>query len=120
MLGGALGSGGRYLVATWMLARFGTGFPWGTLAVNAVGSLVLGAVTQFATVPGALHPDARILLTTGVLGGFTTYSTFNHETLQFVASGSLWMAAGNVVATVSTCLIAGFVGMALTRVLAAI
>lgn len=117
MLGGALGSGARYLVANWMLLRFGPAFPWGTLGVNALGSLMLGAVMQFAAVPGALHPDARILLTTGVLGGFTTYSTFNQETLQLVAAGNSGLAAANVAITVSTCLIAGFVGMALARLM---
>ncbi len=124
MLGGALGSGARYLIATWTLARFGPNFPWGTVLVNVLGSFALGCVMQFATLPaasgsGGMHPDVRVFLTTGVLGGFTTYSTFNYDTLHLVQAGSVGLATANVVGTVITCLVAGFAGIGLARLLAA-
>lgn len=123
MLGGALGSGARYLVAIWLLARLGPGFPWGTLTVNVLGSFALGWVMQIAAFPPTwlplgVHPETRIFLTTGVLGGFTTYSTFNFETLHYLQAGVWTLAAANVVGTLTTCLIAGFAGVGAARMLA--
>ncbi len=72
-LGGAVGSGARYLVSTWVLAALGPAFPWGTLAVNAIGSFLLGALMHVGLSTDLLSPTLRIALSTGVLGGFTTF-----------------------------------------------
>ena len=116
-LGGAVGSGARYLVSTWALATLGPAFPWGTLAVNAIGSFLLGALMHVGLSTDLLSPTLRFALSTGVLGGFTTYSTFNYETLQYVRDGALRLAALNVGTTVILCLAAGLLGLAAARAL---
>jgi CrcB protein len=115
--GGALGSGARYLVATAMARAVGVGLPWGTLAVNASGSFLI-ALVMGAAATGALSEEGRLLLATGVLGGFTTYSSFNHETLALAAQGRLAAAAGYAALTFCACLAAGLAGLATVRALA--
>jgi len=109
-LGGAIGSGARYLLSGWVLARLGPGFPWGTLAVNVGGSFLLAFLMTAGMLTG--HPSAtfRLALGTGVLGGFTTYSTFNYETLVYLREEAAGLAAANVGATVVGCLVAGWLG----------
>ena len=114
-LGGAAGSGARYLLTGWIQERTGTGFPWGTLGVNVSGSFLLGVVVQFASGTRSLSPTAQATLTIGVLGGFTTYSTFNQETLTRLQQGSWALAAANLLATVVGCLVAGLLGQAVAR-----
>ena len=114
-LGGAAGSGARYLVTGWVSERMGAGFPWGTLCVNIVGSFLLGAIMQFASTASSFSPTTQVALTIGVLGGFTTYSTFNYEMLASFQAGAWALAAGNLVATVVGCLAAGFLGQAAMR-----
>lgn len=113
-LGGAFGSGARYLVSTWVANALGSEFPKGTLAVNVTGSFLLSLV-MVAALSGVASPNARLFLGTGVLGGYTTYSSFNHETLALVEQGSLGLAAANVALTVVGCLAAGLAGLALGR-----
>lgn len=115
VLGGGVGSGARYLLSAWMLERFGPGFPWGTFAVNVVGSFLLGVVMQLGHAGASLSLEARLFLSTGLMGGFTTYSTFNYETLRLLQAGSLPLALGNVGLTLSSCLAAGALGVALVR-----
>ena len=117
-LGGALGSGARYLVSLWALRVLPPGFAWGTLMVNVLGSLALGFVVQYALDAETLAPSWRLFVTTGVLGGFTTYSTFNQETIALAQTGHFGLAAVNVVATLTACLAAGFAGVALGRLAA--
>jgi CrcB protein len=101
-LGGALGSGARYLISM--------SLPNGTLIVNLVGSFAIAAVI-------ALMPptDVRLMIVTGVLGGFTTYSAFNEQTLEMLRTSGWGGAAANVAVTVVGCLIAGFAGVWLAR-----
>ena len=87
-VGGAVGSVLRYLTSVAALEWLGAAFPWGTLAVNAIGSLVIGAMAG-ADVEGS----ARLLLVTGVLGGFTTFSTFAYEAAGLAGSGKAGLAA---------------------------
>ena len=98
--GGALGSVGRFLTGEWMTRLSGTGFPWGTLAVNLAGSLLAGLV--FAWLAGRDGAGAwlRLLLMVGVLGGFTTWSSFALETLLLGRSGNTGAALAYVVASV--------------------
>ena len=113
--GGAAGTGARYLLSGWALAAFGSAFPWGTLAVNLIGSFLLGFLMQVGLATSLLSPTLRLSLTTGVMGGFTTYSTFNHETIRYIQDGSWPVALGNVAATLIGCLLAGVVGLAVGR-----
>jgi CrcB protein len=110
-LGGAAGTGARYLLSGWLLRAAGPGFPWGTLAVNVIGSFLLGLIMQVSLTTGLISPALRLALTTGVMGGFTTYSTFNYETLQYLQQNE-WLAAfTNVAVTLLVCLAAGALGV---------
>lgn len=116
-LGGAAGSGLRYLVSGWVLRALGTSFPYGTLAVNLLGSFLLGALMHLGLSTEWLTPTLRLALTTGAMGGFTTYSTFSYETMRLVEDGAWALASVNVAATVVLCLGAAFAGLAAGRLL---
>jgi CrcB protein len=112
--GGAIGSGARYLFSTAIARVFGN-FPFGTLGVNVLGSFLASVVMVLALERSALAPDLRFFLVTGVLGGFTTYSSFNYETLHLAQSGAPGLAAVNVAVTLVACLLAGLAGIWLAR-----
>jgi CrcB protein len=114
-LGGAAGTGARYLFGGWAQRTFGVGFPYGTLIINAVGSFLLVIIMHLSLETGAISPDARVILGTGVMGGFTTYSTFNFETFRLIQQGSFGLAALYLLATVVGCLGAGALGLVLAR-----
>jgi fluoride exporter len=114
-LGGAAGTGARYLLSSFFLRVAGPSFPYGTLAVNLIGSFLLGFILQTALATDLLSPTARVTLATGVMGGFTTYSSFNYETLRLWQSGVWQLAALNVVFTLVGCLVAGLLGQLLAR-----
>ncbi len=109
-IGGAVGTGARYLLCEWALATFGAQFPFGTLLVNVLGSFLLALLTVLGLETTALSPTLRLVLTTGVMGGFTTYSTFSYETLRCFQIGAWWAGIGNVLATVLGCLAACLLG----------
>jgi fluoride exporter len=114
--GGAIGTGARYLIAT-AAVRATAKFPVGTLTVNIVGSFFISFVMTLALQKGStISDDARLFLTTGVLGGFTTYSSFNFETLRLAQGGAL--AATYVAVTFIGCLVAGLLGMQAARLIA--
>jgi len=114
-LGGAVGSGARYLLSGWVLRVLGTGFPWGTLAVNLLGSFLLALILQVGLETGTPSPTWRLALTTGAMGGFTTYSTLNNETLTYLRESAWLLGALNVAGTVLGCLLAGLAGLAVAR-----
>jgi CrcB protein len=114
-VGGAAGTGARYWLSGWAQRHVGSGFPAGTLAVNVVGSFLLGALMEIGVTGGLLGPTLRIALTTGVMGGFTTYSTFNYETIEYLREGAWALGITNVAATVLVCLGAGVAGLAAAR-----
>lgn len=121
-LGGGLGAVCRYLVTTQVGARFGTMFPWGTLSVNLLGSLlmgwILGLILLLTERTGSgLGEAARLLLTVGFLGGFTTFSSFSMETLTLLRGGSLFYALANIGMNVILGLLAAWLGLALSRLL---
>lgn len=97
-LGGMLGASARFLLGTWILARAGTAFPWGTLAVNVLGCFCIGGFGAFAPRAG-WGDSARLFLVTGFLGAFTTFSAFGAETHHLLtvqrqpASAALYVAA---------------------------
>jgi CrcB protein len=116
-LGGALGSGARYLVSLGAAAALGIAFPYGTLIVNVAGSFAVAFVMHMAMTGEVLSPEWRLLLTTGVMGGFTTYSTFNYETLGYFREGAWGVATLNIAVTLFGCLAAGLAGFALARLI---
>ena len=113
-LAGGLGSVARYAVGLSAIAAFGVGFPYGTLIVNLAGCFGLGMVVQLA-IAGAWHHDVRAALAAGFLGGFTTYSSFNQETLTMLTSGAPGAAALNVAITLTGGLAAGALGLTAGR-----
>jgi CrcB protein len=114
-LGGAVGTAARYLIAIGAPRLLGTSFPYATLIVNVVGSFLLGAVMHVGLTTNLMTPGLRLVLTTGVMGGFTTYSTFNYETMEYLHQGAFWLAGLNVVATLLLCILAGALGLASAR-----
>jgi CrcB protein len=118
-VGSAFGGGARYVLALAALRWLGPTFPYGTLAVNVVGSYAVGLLMHVALETTLVPPGARIFLATGVLGGLTTYSSFNYETLTLATEGEWELAALNLLATVLGCLLAGVLGIVTGRAVVA-
>ena len=117
-LGGAIGSVARYGVGALAAQLLGAAFPWGTLMVNLSGSFLISLVMHVALAGTAISLELRIFLTTGIMGGFTTYSSFNYETLALINQRAYGLASLNLAATVVGCLVAGVLGLAAGRGLA--
>jgi len=115
-LGGALGSMLRFGIGTLIDSGMskGTGpiFPWGTVIVNITGCFIIGFVFTISTAEGRLYmsPLTRNFITIGILGGYTTFSSFSWQTLVLVQSGQRWEAAANVVLSVVLCLVGVWLG----------
>ncbi len=117
MAGGALGSGARYLVSNQVQRLADSGFPFGTLAVNALGSLVLGVVIGLSLESEAFDPRIKLAVGTGFLGGFTTWSSFGVETARLLEDGLLLQGVGNVLLQLGLGLPAAALGLWLARAL---
>ena len=116
-LGGALGSVARYTLSGWILHHtIDWKFPAGTFAVNVIGCLVAGVLAGLAEKHGLLSPDARLLLFTGVLGGFTTFSAFGLETMFLLKRGDIMVAGLNIVLSVLVGLLALWFGLGLASI----
>ena len=111
-IGGGLGSVARFALSGLVARRIGETFPWGTLAVNVTGSLLIGFIAA-ATAPEGrwlVTPGARQFVMLGLLGGFTTFSSFSLQTLELMRDGDWLRAAGNVVLSFVLCLAAVWLG----------
>jgi len=109
---GGTGCVARYLVG---LAIGRRGFPWATLAVNVVGSFLIVLVFEAALIRKDVPTNLQLALTTGFLGGFTTYSSFDFETTRLVLDGHVARGAANVAVTLIACFAAGLAGLWLAR-----
>ena len=112
-LGGALGAAARFQVGLFTARWSGLGspFPWGTLTVNILGSLAMGALMGWFARTGQGSEAMRLGLTVGVLGGFTTFSAFSAELVTMIHRGHLLMAAGYGTASVIAGMVALFIGL---------
>lgn len=114
-IGGAVGSVCRYLAGVVALRLFGPAFPWGTLFVNLTGSFAIGVLTELLARRFNAPMELRVLLVTGFLGGFTTFSSFSLDTIVLYERGAFALAAAYVMASVVLSLGATFAGMAVIR-----
>ena len=116
-LGAAIGANLRYGLASWAAQRLGTGWPYGTFIINVLGCLAIGALLTLAATRLPLSEPLRLLLVTGLLGGFTTFSTFGFEGFTLITSGN-WVGAGlYLVGSVVVGLAAVFLGASLVRLI---
>lgn len=116
-VGGALGATARYLVALWAATHWGTQFPLGTLLINVSGSCVLGVYLTLAIERFTGNPAVRLLVATGFLGAYTTFSTFSVEALRLIESGDAAAALAYVVASVVLSIVAAAIGMIVAHTL---
>lgn len=116
-LGSALGGVGRYWLSGLIARRFGEVFPIGTLVVNVTGSFLIGLVATLTDPEGRLliHPTARQFIMVGILGGYTTFSSFSLQTLDLAREGQWLYAAANVILSVALCLLAVWLGHVLAQ-----
>ncbi|MGW3337493.1 fluoride efflux transporter CrcB [Streptomyces sp. NPDC001009] len=114
IVGGMAGAPLRYLTDRAVQKRHDAAFPWGTLTVNVLGCLILGLLTGAVTA-GAASSHVQLLIGTGLCGALTTYSTFSYETLRLTETGTRYLAAANVAASVAAGLGAAFMGTALAE-----
>jgi CrcB protein len=116
-LGGFLGANARYWLGGWIQDRFGSGFPWSTFVINVSGSFVLGLfmvlVTERLTVPRA--PVLRLVVAIGFVGAYTTFSTFEWETLSLVSAGAWLRGFGNALGSLVAGFLAVWLGVWLAR-----
>lgn len=116
MIGGGIGAGGRHLVSLAALRLFGPGFPYGTLAVNVIGSLVMGLFIGWLVKHEIGNLQAvRYFVATGILGGFTTFSAFSLDTAVLWERGDVHLALFYVLISVILSIVAVFAGLMLMR-----
>jgi CrcB protein len=114
---GGLGCLARYGVSVWAAATLGTRFAYGVLGVNVVGSLLLGAVMEFAMRSQVLSADLRLGICVGFMGGFTTFSTFAYDSWRLFETGQWFAASLNMLLNVALCIAGAAIGIALVRLL---
>jgi fluoride exporter len=112
-LAGGLGSGLRYVLVGWATRTFGGAWPYGVLIVNVLGSFALGLVAMVAATK--LGPSMRAVIGAGFLGGLTTYSAFNQDTITLLDRKMYGQAAAYVVVMIAACLVAGACGVTIAR-----
>lgn len=123
LIGGALGSAARFAMSVWIDEKAVSDFPWGTFAVNVVGSFIIGLMAGFSGPNSPLvvpFPElARVFIMVGICGGFTTFSSFSLQTIHLMETGHWLLAGGYVLLSVVLCLLATAGGLALVQAMAA-
>ena len=114
-VGGGIGAGLRYVFSVGALRLFGAGFPWGTLGINVVGSLFMGAFVELSLRRFGGSQELRLFVATGILGGFTTFSAFSLDFAQLFERGQMGAAAGYAIASVIFSILAVFAGLWVAR-----
>lgn len=119
-LGGAIGTVARYVTSLVALRWFGPEFPYGTLIVNLSGAFLIGLVQELGAEAAVVSDNTRLFLTTGMMGGLTTYSTFSYETVRLMEANAWAQAWLNVVLTTAICLGLCFLGIVVGRLVLSI
>ncbi|MCX6133436.1 MAG: fluoride efflux transporter CrcB [Ignavibacteriales bacterium] len=114
--GGGIGAVTRYWLSGLIHQRFGTEFPSGTLMVNIIGCFLIGVLMSMLEDRFVVYPSLRIFLTIGILGGFTTFSSFSFETVALLRDGEVFYASANVLLSVGTCLGGTWLGYSLGKI----
>lgn len=117
-VGGGLGSAARYLVGVWTADLVGASFPWGTLTVNIAGCFIIGVIATLADETSKIGPQPRLFLVIGVLGGFTTFSSFSLDAYRLLEKSEPLRAAIYVLASLAVSFAAVSAGIAATRAVA--
>ncbi|MGB3633424.1 MAG: fluoride efflux transporter CrcB [Rubrobacteraceae bacterium] len=115
-VGGAIGASARYLVSNWMSSWLGTDFPWGTFFANISGSFLIGIVLVLVE-GGSLPAEARLLLAVGILGGYTTFSSFSYESLQLITGGAIFATFLNMFGQLALGLAFVYLGVVVGRLI---
>jgi len=115
--GGAVGAVLRWWMAAAIQRLAGGSFPWGTFAVNAIGSFLLGFLFIWLLERSSMGELMRLAVTVGFLGAFTTFSTYSVESVRLLQEGAYGLAAGNVLGQVVVCLLLAWLGVQLARLL---
>lgn len=113
LAGAGLGGLGRYMIGTWIMAKYGGRFPLGTFAINVSGSFLIGILMTLLTERLQPHPAWRLFLVVGILGGYTTFSSFEYEAYQLTREGARWMGLMYVLGSV----LLGYIGVWLGAVI---
>ena len=116
-VGGGIGAIARYGMQGIVYRIFGSAFPYGTLVVNVLGSFVIGLFLTLAETRAGVSPAIRIFLTIGVLGGFTTFSSFSYETMTLLRDSNYALGMANIALNVAVCLAATWFGMSIGKFL---
>jgi len=115
-LGGFLGANTRFWLGGWIAQRYGTAFPWGTFVINVTGAFILGLFSTLITERIIAAPNLRLLVAIGFVGAYTTFSTFEYETLTLAENGAFLRAVANIVFSVLAGFLAVWLGAKLARV----
>jgi CrcB protein len=114
-LGAIVGANARYIISRYMAKVLGPAFPYGTLAINVVGSLIVGWFMIWTTERVLVDPRWRLLVVIGFCGGFTTFSSYAFESMAYFEQGQWGLMAANILTNNILCLLAALAGMALAR-----
>lgn len=112
---GAAGCVSRYLISSNLNAWLGKSFPYGTLAVNIIGSFIIGIIFEVALRGSVMSPTLRVALTTGFLGGLTTFSTFSFETVELLLNGKYLVGFLNIAGSLLLSFLSTYLGIVLVR-----
>jgi CrcB protein len=115
LAGAGLGGLARYVAGTWIMAKYGGRFPMGTFVINITGAFLIGVLMTLLTERFHPHPNWRLFVVVGILGGYTTFSSFEYETYQAVRDGERWLG----LVYVSGSVVIGYLAVWLGTVLAA-
>lgn len=116
-VGAGVGGVLRYALGGWIAQRWGTSFPWHTLAINVSGAFLLGVLMALTVERGALAPEMRLFLGVGLLGGFTTFSTLSYESLALMQQGLALQGMANMFGSAVLGIVAAVLGVAAGRAL---